>query len=169
MQPLSFEVRDQWAKHNPALDTSSMEIVALIKWISAIFDIEVGPLYEGAPLTMSELDLLLPLRYSSGPIIARRLAFSMKLSPAAISKTMAHLEERGYISRQPCPTNHRAALVFITDKGKKAIDSIFPHQLAIESALLSGLGSDRKLILDALHRLYDVIESSTKPKMLATP
>lgn len=141
-----------------------MEIVGLIRGISRAIDGVVAPLYEGGLIKLSELGILLPLRYNSKPMIARRLADRMSLSPAAISKTLASLEKRGLIIRQPSPTNRRVALVCITDLGKEALDSVFPRQLEILSGLFSGVGEARMGIVEALYHLLDAVEHRTKRK-----
>jgi len=158
----TFELRDQWAQQHPALDTSPMELIALLKWVSWAIDYAVSPLYEGASLSTSELELLLPLRHSPEPLIARRLAEYMKVSAAAISKSLARLEKRGFIVRERCPSNRRAVFIYISEAGKEAIDRIFPQQLAIESKLLSGLGPDRERVVEALHLLLDAVERQAR-------
>ncbi|WP_051871288.1 MarR family winged helix-turn-helix transcriptional regulator [Streptomyces sclerotialus] len=151
-------IREQWAAHNPGLDTSPMEVVALAKRIIALFDQAVEPLYDGAPLTAPELDVLVPLRYADEPAIARRLAENMGVSRAGMSKALAKLEKRGFIERAPNPADRRAALVTVTPAGKEAIDALFPRQLAVEAELLAELGDDRARIVDALARLAEVME-----------
>ncbi|WP_329613356.1 MarR family transcriptional regulator [Streptomyces brevispora] len=158
MQSHPDGVRDQWVSHNPGLDASAMEVVALVKQVSSLFDRALEPLYEGAPLTAPEADLLIPLRWATEPSIARRLADNMGMSRAGVSKTLAKLEKRGHIARTPNPADRRAALVTITESGKQAIDELFPRQLSIEAQLLSGLGTDRAKVLDALARLAEAME-----------
>ncbi|MFJ2832694.1 MarR family winged helix-turn-helix transcriptional regulator [Streptomyces sp. NPDC087263] len=152
------DVRGQWAAHNPGLDTSPMELIALLKRITALLDRAVEPLYEGAPLTAPEVDMLIPLRHATEPAIARRLAQQMGLSRAGVSKTLARLEKRGFIQRTPNPADRRTALVTITPTGEKAVDSLFPRQLAAEVELLAGLGEDRDWVMGALERLAGVME-----------
>ncbi|MEU6113196.1 MarR family transcriptional regulator [Streptomyces sp. NPDC047117] len=151
-------VREQWSAHNPGLDTSPMEVVALLKRIVALFDEAVEPLYDGAPLTNPELDVLVPLRYADEPAIARRLADNMGISRAGMSKALAKLEKRGFIERAPNPADRRAALVTVTPAGKEAIDGLFPRQLAVEAELLTGLGEDRARVVEALALLAGVME-----------
>ncbi|WP_052862901.1 MarR family winged helix-turn-helix transcriptional regulator [Streptomyces niger] len=151
-------VREQWAVHNPGLDTSPMEVVALAKRIIALFDQAVEPLYDGAPLTAPELDVLVPLRYADEPSIARRLAANMGVSRAGMSKALAKLEKRGFIERVPNPADRRAALVTVTPAGEEAIDALFPRQLAVEAELLAGLGEDRDRVVTAMSRLAEVME-----------
>ncbi|WP_405405897.1 MarR family winged helix-turn-helix transcriptional regulator [Streptomyces sp. NBC_01104] len=158
MQSHPDGVRDDWVRHNAGLDASAMEVVALVKQVSALFERAVEPLYEGAPLTAPEADLLIPLRYATEPAIARRLADNMGMSRAGVSKTLAKLEKRGHIERTPNPADRRAALVTITDSGKQAIDQIFPRQVTTEAELLSGLGEDRTKVVEALALLARVME-----------
>ena len=159
MHPSPAEIRAQWAEHNPGLDTSPMELVGLLKRASGLLGRAVEPLYEGAVLTAPELDMLVPLRHASDPIIARRIAERLGMSRAGVSKTLAKLESRGFITRTPSPADRRAALVTITEAGAKAIDDLFPRQLATEVELLAALGEDRDWVLKALGRLVDVMES----------
>ncbi|MDI3387833.1 MarR family transcriptional regulator [Streptomyces sp. B-S-A8] len=152
------KVREQWALHNPGLDTSPMEVVVLVKRASALLDRALEPLYDGASLTAPELDLLIPLRYAHGPVIARSIADHMNLSQAGVSKALSKLERRGYIERNPNPADRRAALVTVTSAGQQAVDHLFPRQLGIEAEMFAGLGQDRGAIVDALTRLVAVME-----------
>jgi DNA-binding MarR family transcriptional regulator len=159
MHPSAAEVRDQWAAHNPGLDTSSMEVVGLLKRAGGVLERAVEPLYEGALLTAPELDMLVPLRHATEPMIARRIAERLSMSRAGVSKTLAKLERRGFITRTPSPADRRSALVRITEAGARAIDDLFPRQLAIEVELISALGEDREWVLKAMGRLVEVLES----------
>ncbi|MEV6175990.1 MarR family winged helix-turn-helix transcriptional regulator [Streptomyces sp. NPDC052016] len=152
------DVRAQWTRSNPGLDTSPMELVALLKRATGLLDRAVEPLYEGAPLTAPEVDMLIPLRHATDPVIARRLAANLGLSRAGVSKTLAKLEKRGFIARTPNPADRRAALITITEAGARAVDDLFPRQLAAEVALLAGLGDDREWVLKALARLVESME-----------
>lgn len=153
------ELRAQWAEHIPGLDTSPMELVGLLKHATALLNRAVEPLYAGAPLTAPEVDMLVPIRHATDPVIARRLAERLGLSRAGVSKTLAKLEKRGFITRVPNPADRRAALVTITEAGADALDRLFPRQLAAEVQLLAGLGEDREWVLKALGRLVEAMES----------
>lgn len=167
MLPPPSRVREQWAEHHPGLDTSPMEVVALLKQINALIGRAVEPLYEGAPLTAPELDMLIPLRHTDEPVIARRIAEHMGISRAGASKALAKLEKRGFIARTPNPADRRAALITVTQAGKDAVDALFPRQLAVEAELLDGLGEDRDRVLDALGTLADVIRRGSAPQGFA--
>ncbi|MBK3564167.1 MULTISPECIES: MarR family winged helix-turn-helix transcriptional regulator [unclassified Streptomyces] len=151
-------VRTQWTEHNPGLDTSPMELISLLKHAGGLLNRAVEPLYAGAALTAPEVDMLVPLRHATEPVIARRLAEWLGLSRAGVSKALGKLEKRGFIARTPNPADRRAALVTITPAGAKAVDDLFPRQLAAEVNLLAGLGENRDQVLNALERLVEAME-----------
>ncbi|NDZ80868.1 MarR family transcriptional regulator [Streptomyces sp. SID10853] len=159
MLPSPAEVRAQWSSAHPGLDTASMEVVELLKRAIALVSTAVESVYEGAPLTVPEVDLLIPLRYATAPVIARRIAEHHGLSRAAVSKTLAKLDRRGFITRTPSAADKRVALITVTPEGKKAVDALFPHQLKVESVLLSALGDDQPKVLEALSLLVRSMES----------
>ena len=103
--------------------------------------------------------MLIPLRHATSPVIASSLAQRLSLSRAGVSKTLGKLERRGFITRVPNPADRRAALVTVTEAGAKAVDDLFPRQLAAEAALLANLGEDREWVLKALARLVKAMES----------
>jgi DNA-binding MarR family transcriptional regulator len=147
-----------WTAARPDLDTSPMDVVGPVKRIEALLTTALEPLYEGAPLTAPELDALVQLRHAEGPVIARRLAETLGCSRAAVSKTLAKLEKRGFVERRPSPADRRAALVTVTPTGCDAIDDMFPRQLAVEAELIDGLGPDRDRVVDALNLLEQVLK-----------
>ena len=155
--PARPSLREEWAAARPDLDTSPMEVIGPIKRIQMSLNTALEPLYEGAPLTAPELDLLLHLRHRAEPVIARRLAELMRCSRAAVSKTLSKLERRGLISREPSTTDRRTVLVRISPAGAEAVDAMFPRQLAIEAELLADLGADRDRVVEALNLLADVM------------
>lgn len=158
VQPHPTTVPEQWSAHHPGIDTDAMEIIGLLKHITGQIARAIEPLYDDAPLTAPEVDLLVPLRHLDRPVIARRIAESRKMSRAGISKALAKLEKRGFVARTPSTADRRASLISITEEGKAALDALFPRQVAVESRLLSGLGEDRERVVAALTLLADTVE-----------
>ncbi len=56
----------------------------------------------------------------SGPRRASQLVQASDVSKQALSQQIAHLERNGYISVEPDPTDHRARILSLTDKGVSA-------------------------------------------------
>ncbi|QWF82418.1 MarR family winged helix-turn-helix transcriptional regulator [Amycolatopsis sp. CA-230715] len=157
--PLRARTIELWGAHNPGLDTAPMELVAQVKRISALLDLAVEPIYDGAAVTAAEVGLLVPLRHLGEPVTAIRLAARLGMSRAGVSKTLAKLERRGLISRVVNPADRRAALISMTDEGKALVDDVFPRELAAHGELLSGLGKDRARVLDVLTGLAEGMEA----------
>lgn len=144
----------------PELDTSPMEIIGPLKRLQALLDLATEPLYAGSPVTAAELDLLIRIRHTDEPVIARQLARDMNYSRAAISKILARLEKRGYVTRRASPADRRCALVHITTAGAEVVDRMFPEQLAIEAAALATLTpAARQKVTDALALLLGAVQS----------
>ena len=147
-----------WKARFPDMDASAMQIVGLLKRVEGQLARALEPLFEGAPLTAPELEMLIPLRHLAEPVIARRIAEHRFMSRAGISKALGKLESRGFIERTPSPADRRASLVSITEEGKAAVDALFPRQVAIESQLLASLGADREKVMAALTLLAEAFE-----------
>ncbi|MFB4299230.1 MarR family winged helix-turn-helix transcriptional regulator [Actinomadura sp. NTSP31] len=158
MLPRPSDVRRQWTARHPDMDASAMQIVELVKRIVGQLESAVEPLYDDAPLTAPELDLLIPLRHMEQPVIARRIAEHHRMSRAGVSKALGKLERRGFIERAPSRADRRASLVSITESGKAAVDALFPRQVGIESRLVAGLGADRERVVEALTLLAAAFE-----------
>ncbi|MFF2554289.1 MarR family winged helix-turn-helix transcriptional regulator [Nocardia sp. NPDC058058] len=159
MTTLRERTIERWREHNPALDTSPMQLVSQLKRISGLLDRAVEPIYAEADITSSEMELLVPLRYSTESITAIRLAEHLGMSRAGVSKTLTKLEQKGLIARTPNPDDRRSALVHLTDTGIAVTDEVFPHELRCHAALLAELGRNRARILQALEDLADALET----------
>ncbi len=167
MQAPSHPVHERWRRAHPGLDTSPMEVVGPLKRAHALLNLAMEPLYDGAPVTSPELDVMLKLRHAEQPTIARQLARQTSRSPAALSKTLAKLERRGYITRQANPADRRAALVRLTDEGERVVDTLFPQQLAIEARLLGDMTPERRAqIIEGLTQLVEVLEAGLREATL---
>jgi DNA-binding MarR family transcriptional regulator len=133
--------------------------VALLKRATRLLDRALESLDAVAPPTAPEVDVLIPLRHATGPVIARRLAEWLGLSRAGVSKTLAKLERRGFNARTPNPADRHVALV--TGAGVRAVDTLFPRRPAAEVALPGGLGEAREWVVKALGRLVEALETGT--------
>jgi DNA-binding MarR family transcriptional regulator len=147
-----------WAAEHHDVDTSPIEIVELLHRITTNLGEAVEPIYDGAPLSGPELAMLMELRHFRAPVMARRLAELVGISPAGVSKALTRLGKRGLIERSASTTDRRASLVSVTQSGIAAIDNLMPRRLRIEAELLTDLGADRAKVLEALHLLAQSVE-----------
>jgi DNA-binding MarR family transcriptional regulator len=54
------------------------------------------------------------------------LARLLRYSKTRLSEAIARLETRGWVTREPCPTDRRSTLAVLTDSGFKALDAAAP-------------------------------------------
>jgi DNA-binding MarR family transcriptional regulator len=148
-----------WRGENPGLDTSAMEVVAQVKRVSALVERSVEHIYDDARLTATDVELLVPLRFSEEPVTAIRLAERLGMSRAGVSKALKRLEGRGLIKRTPNPHDRRSALVCMTQPGKALIDDVFPSELREHARLIEGLGDRRRAVVAALQTLAETMEA----------
>jgi DNA-binding MarR family transcriptional regulator len=93
-----------------------------------------------------------------GPVTIGALAERLEVTQQAASKSVADLERRGYVSREPDPDDARARRVTLTARGRAAIESARGHRTEIDAELANRLGprrteSARRLLVDVIDEL----------------
>lgn len=71
---------------------------------------------------------------------------------ATLGKVIDRLEARGLLERSISPTDRRAKVLHLTDKGQELYNTALPHVRAIQPEMLTGLDTDEQ---DTLVRLLD--------------
>jgi DNA-binding MarR family transcriptional regulator len=64
---------------------------------------------------------ILGILYRKGPVSATDLATREHIRPQSLTRLLAFLEKRGFVSRQPDEADRRRLLITITAEGKKAL------------------------------------------------
>jgi DNA-binding MarR family transcriptional regulator len=68
------------------------------------------------------------------------LASDTQSSRSRLSHAVARLEERGWVRREPCPTDRRGQLAVLTDDGHAALAAAAPgHVTRVRSAVIDAL------------------------------
>jgi DNA-binding MarR family transcriptional regulator len=78
-----------------------------------------------------------------GPLTISVLAERLGVTQQAASKSVADLEKRGYLAREPDPADARARNVVLTPRGEAVIAAARKHRAAVERQLRKALGADR--------------------------
>jgi DNA-binding MarR family transcriptional regulator len=82
------------------------------------------------------------------------LAARANMTPQAMGELVDDLERLGYVERQPDPTDRRAKLIVLTNRGRACMRAAFETISGIESNLEALLGSQGLVRLrDALRRI----------------
>ena len=66
---------------------------------------------------------ILGILYRKGAVTATNLAIQEHIRPQSLTRLLASLERRGYVSRQPDGADRRHLLITLTAEGKKALGS----------------------------------------------
>ena len=82
------------------------------------------------------------------------------ITPQAMVQVVDYLEARGYVERTPDPTDRRAKLVRLTDRGRAADQAGRDTLAAIETAWRQHLGADR---YDAFRATLEEIVATLEP------
>jgi DNA-binding MarR family transcriptional regulator len=92
----------------------------------------------GKPIAVSEAHTLMQLLENPG-IGQAELSNCLGLSESAISRLLAHLEQRGLIKRKKKECDGRARCLHLTSKGERMASEINQSSLALFDTILSAL------------------------------
>jgi len=85
----------------------------------------------------------------SRPIAA--IGQHLGLTPSTMTGLVDRLEKRGFLRREPHPSDRRATVLHLTRRGETAFQREVEFHRALVNETLSALGDDaRRLLLDAL-------------------
>jgi DNA-binding MarR family transcriptional regulator len=73
-------------------------------------------------VTSAELSVL-GLLYRRGPMSAGALAWAERVQPQSLTRTLAALEERGVVRREPDAADRRRSVLSITESGRAVIQA----------------------------------------------
>ena len=82
-------------------------------------------------------------------------------SPSRLSHAVAAMEERGWVTRRPCPTNRRIQYATLTDAGLSLLEGVAPgHVAEVRRLVFDRLTRDEVTRLRSLAvRLLDGLEA----------
>lgn len=98
-------------------------------------------------LSVAEYATLMSL-HLHGPISAGQLVGTTRLSPAAISRLVDRLVERGFVRREPDAQDGRRALIALTDTWQAEIDQVVePHRASSRQVFAQLSTEERAAVL----------------------
>ena len=143
----------QWAVQRPELDMLPMEVLGRLNEASQLVVRErQTPLFARYGLQHGEFDALATLRRSGAPegLTPTALFEAAMMSSGGMTARIDRLEKAGLVERRPHPTDRRATLVRLTDKGFALIESIMPSHEETAHDILAPLSADEQKTLNAL-------------------
>ena len=97
---------------------------------------------------------LLSRMEDAGPCRPGELAAQLRQSPRTLTDALDALERDGFAERKPHPTDRRAILVSVTNRGKKALRAIEePKRHAVEEVFRALSASQQQSLLNMLETI----------------
>lgn len=99
-------------------------------------------------LTTPKMRALAVLSVVEAPLI-RELAVFTVSDPSTLSRALDQLQAEGMIRRAPDADDSRATRVHITDAGRQAFDSLWPHMATANARMFRGISDEERRTLVA--------------------
>lgn len=91
---------------------------------------------------------------ASGKLTAKQVGRETRMDKVKVSRALAGLLEKGWIKKEPHPSDLRAQIVSLTGPGSRVVSNIIPRALAWEEALLESLsGDEQRAMMTAIDKL----------------
>ena len=100
-------------------------------------------------------------------VMARELSQMSGTTPASVASLLQGLEERGYITRTPSPSDSRVKLLSVTAEGSRLIEGFEEEMAAAQVRLFNGLSTTEQEQLASL--LERIVETAGVPVVTAPP
>ncbi|MBW7454760.1 MarR family winged helix-turn-helix transcriptional regulator [Paenibacillus sepulcri] len=111
--------------------------------------------------------MILELLYSKGPHPIQKISEIFSIPSGSITYVVDKLEQKGYVRREPSPTDRRGSNVTLTQQGQALLGGIFPKHAEVISNNLSFISKEDKLklidLLKAIGLGAEALANNTKP------
>lgn len=97
----------------------------------------------GLGLTTPKMRALAVLSVVEGPLI-RELSVLCVVEQSTLSRALDQLQAEGMIRREVDAADSRAVRVFISDSGRAAFETLWPHMVAAQARMFRGIPDDEK-------------------------
>jgi DNA-binding MarR family transcriptional regulator len=98
-----------------------------------------------------------------GPTTITRLAERLEISKQGAGQIVDDMERRGYVERRPDPSDARARLLHLTERGQAALSAARRFHQAYERRLRNRLGNE------AVDTLRDILTEMAGEAQISTP
>ena len=153
-----------WRRERPDLDVSPLEVLSRVSRLARRLDRARGTAFAEHDLDGWEFDVLSALRRAGTPyeLSPGQLVAETLVTSGTMTNRVDRLVTRGYVEREPDPTDRRGVIVRLTPTGMAVVDSALSDLLAHEHDLLAELGAgERDDLSGLLRRLLRPFERET--------
>ena len=143
-----------WRRERPDLDVSPLEVLSRVSRLARRLDRARGAAFAEHGLDGWEFDVLSALRRAGTPyqLSPGQLVAETLVTSGTMTNRVDRLVTRGYVEREPDPTDRRGVIVRLTPTGMEVVDAALSDLLAHEHELLAELGAVERNDLAGLLR-----------------
>lgn len=145
-----------WRRERADLDLAPVEVFSRISRLARLLDLARREAFTAQAIEPWEFDVLAALRRAGKPyqLSPGQLLRETMVTSGTMTNRIDRLTQRGFVDREPDPSDRRGVLVGLTSAGKRAVDGAFETLIASERDLLAELSaSERQQLADLLKRL----------------
>jgi len=96
-------------------------------------------------------ELLLQQIHQQEGITLNELTCGMCVSAVTVTRTVERLEKNGFLKKIRCMADQRSVRVYLTEKGKKAVESVTEKMWEeLEKEIVANLSTEERLLLKRL-------------------
>jgi DNA-binding MarR family transcriptional regulator len=154
--------RAEWARVQPDLDTSPMEVIGRILRVAHLANGRLQRVLRTEGIDNSGGDVLATLRRSGPPyqVTPTRLYKELVLTSGAITHRVDALVRDGLVERVPGEDDRRSTLVGLTARGTAVADRVMAVRMACEADMITAMPGKQRAALAALLKelLYELEE-----------
>ena len=146
------ELRAEWARERPDIDTSPVAVVARIGRAAKFLDHGMDDYFGQHGISRPSWDILATLRRSGPPfrLSPTDLYGAVMRTSGAMTRRLDTLERAGWVTRTPDPADRRGIMVELTPEGLALVDTLAEGHVENERRLLASLSDDDQQTLAAL-------------------
>lgn len=134
---------------------SGTHILDRLLAISQLLEADQASELERRGLTTARTHLLWVL-YHGGPTTQIQLAEAIGVTPRNVTALVDALDATGFARREPHPSDRRAVLVHLTERGLSIMETMDAEHTALDDDLVAGLDDDT---IDTVARALDHIHA----------
>lgn len=146
------DIRAQWAKQRPDIDTGPMGLIGRVVRLSALYSEEMSKTFAEHGLSAASFDVLATLLRSGPPhaLSPNQLLATMMVTSGTMTNRIDQLEKDGFVERVPNPEDKRSVHVKLTTIGLGKIDAAVSDHVVVQKRLVDGLSELDQFELNTL-------------------
>lgn len=150
------EIRAQWAKQRPDIDTEPMALIGRVIRLSAHLSAEMTKTFAKHGLNAASFDVLATLLRSGEPhaLSPNDLLATMMVTSGTMTNRVDQLEKEGLVARIQNPNDKRSVLVQLTSIGREKINAAVTEHVDTQKRLIEAFPEEARTTLNELLQNY---------------